>query len=64
MSRPNPAAQEIVARQRLDDRALRILTDGLRHTPQAIGWALRRNPFMASFTAGELALAQYEVHRT
>lgn len=47
----------------LDDRALRILTDGHRHQTQAVAWALQRNPLMASFTSREMALGAYDVYR-
>jgi hypothetical protein len=60
---PDSVVQVLLA-QRLDDRALRILTDGNNHAPRAIHWALGRNPFMASFKESELALGAYEVHRT
>jgi hypothetical protein len=63
-SLPLTALDAILVGQRLDDRALRILTDGQRHAAPAIRWAIHRNPFMAQFKPAELALAQYEVHRS
>lgn len=57
-------AEQILIEQQLDDRATQILTDGRKHAPQALRWAIRRVPFLAGFKQSELALAQYEVHRS
>jgi hypothetical protein len=50
--------------RRFDDAAFRILTDGARHSPGALKWAITRMPHMASFTSAELRLGSYEVHRS
>lgn len=63
-AQPITGLDAILVDQRLDDRAVQILTDGRQHAPAAMKWALGRNPYMASFTAKELALGSYEVHRS
>jgi hypothetical protein len=59
---PVTAPEAIVVGQRLDDRALRILTDGQRHAAPAIRWAIHRNPFMAQFRAKELARENPQIY--
>jgi hypothetical protein len=61
---PQSDISAILIQQALDERALRILTDGHKHDDRATQWAFRRNPFVARLSQAELRLGRYEVHRS